>query len=74
MTIDPRFNKLKSKKFIEKTENGVTYYYFEHNGVTFTSSGTDEEFKVYLDNHKVYWTNIDDISSMINFLLNTEID
>ena len=74
MTTDPKFKKLKSKGFILKTKGDSKYYYFEHNNVVFKTSNIDEPFKVYFNDSKMYWTDLDDIFNMINFFMNTEID
>ena len=75
MTIDPRFKELESKGFKKVKVENFEYYIYKFKGFSLITSSTDEEFKVFLEkNSDAYWTDVDDIKTMISFLHNTEID
>lgn len=72
--IDEKFKQLEAIGFTKQHGEGFEYYEYSLNGINFISSATDEPFKVYLETGSSYWTNVDDIKSMIQFINQAEVD
>jgi len=72
--IDSRFLELKKLGFVKEQGENFEYYVLTCNDIDFISSATDEDFRVYLSPHSTYWTELDDIKSMIQFIKHSEID
>ncbi len=72
--IDPRFLELEKLGFVKEYGDNFEYYVYTYNDIDFISSSTDEPFRVYLSPHSTYWTELDDVKSMIQFIKQSEID
>jgi hypothetical protein len=72
--IDPKFLELEKLGFVKEQGENFEYYVFSHNDIDFITSATDEPFRVYLSPHSTYWTELDEIKSMIQFIKHSEID
>ena len=72
--IDPRFLELEKIGFVNEYGENFEYYFYKKNNISLISSALDEDFKVYLEMANSYWTDIDDIKSMIQFINQAEVD